>query len=195
MVQLVPPHPQTPSSLASLQIQTGFIFLVLAYQGCPGKEAVKWCSIVVVINSVDGNEGQSKRSRDEERGGEKRHREGEGRQHHRDDGERSHRRDDRRRDDREDTKHRDDRERRHRDDGTRSHHRDDGTRSHHRDERHRDDGAESRGRDRRHRGDVDRDREHGHSSKHRSEACCLLHVEAILFGRMSMLQVDGVITG
>jgi len=32
----------TPSSLASLKILNGLTFLVLAYPGCPGKEAVKW---------------------------------------------------------------------------------------------------------------------------------------------------------
>ena len=33
--------PRTPSSLVSFKIQTGFSFLVLAYPGCPGKEAIK----------------------------------------------------------------------------------------------------------------------------------------------------------
>jgi len=37
MVQLMPLHPETPSSLASC----GFAFLVLAYPVCPGKEAIK----------------------------------------------------------------------------------------------------------------------------------------------------------
>jgi len=36
-------HPQTPSSLASFKsIPDWFTFLVPAYPGCPGKEAVKW---------------------------------------------------------------------------------------------------------------------------------------------------------
>ena len=39
MVQLMPRHPKTPTSLASMQ--TGFAFLVPAYQDCPGKEAIK----------------------------------------------------------------------------------------------------------------------------------------------------------
>jgi len=41
MVQLMPLHPKTPSSLVSFKIQAGFTFLVPAYPGCPGKEAVK----------------------------------------------------------------------------------------------------------------------------------------------------------
>jgi len=41
MVQLMPLHPKTPSISCLTEIQTGFIFLVLAYPGCPGKEAVK----------------------------------------------------------------------------------------------------------------------------------------------------------
>jgi len=39
MAQLMP-LPLTVS--CSSKIQIGFIFLVLAYPGCPGKEAVKW---------------------------------------------------------------------------------------------------------------------------------------------------------
>ena len=34
-------NPQTPSSLASFKSRLGFTFLVPAYPGCPGKEAVK----------------------------------------------------------------------------------------------------------------------------------------------------------
>jgi len=45
----MPLHPKTPSSLASFKIQTDFTFLVLAYPGCPGKEAVKWVYVVVVV--------------------------------------------------------------------------------------------------------------------------------------------------
>jgi len=42
MVQLIPlpPH-DPPSSLASLKSRMVFAFLVLAYAGCPGKEAIK----------------------------------------------------------------------------------------------------------------------------------------------------------
>jgi len=40
MVQLMPLHPKTPSS-RHIWIQTGFSFLVPAYPGCTGKEAVK----------------------------------------------------------------------------------------------------------------------------------------------------------
>jgi len=44
-VQMMPLLPKTSSSLAliisCLIIQTGFTFLLLAYPGCPGKEAVK----------------------------------------------------------------------------------------------------------------------------------------------------------
>ena len=40
-LQVMPLLPQTPSSLASFEIQTGFTFLVPTYPGCPGKEAVK----------------------------------------------------------------------------------------------------------------------------------------------------------
>jgi len=39
MAQLIP-LPLTVS--CSSKIQIGFTFLVLAYPGCPGKEAVKW---------------------------------------------------------------------------------------------------------------------------------------------------------
>jgi len=34
--------PTPPSSLASFKSRLVFAFLVLAYPGCPGKEAVKW---------------------------------------------------------------------------------------------------------------------------------------------------------
>jgi len=42
------PLPLTVS--CSSKIQIGFTFLVLAYPGCPGKEAVKWLYVVVVSN-------------------------------------------------------------------------------------------------------------------------------------------------
>jgi len=35
--------PKTALNLVSFKIQNGFIFVVLAYPGYPGKEAVKWC--------------------------------------------------------------------------------------------------------------------------------------------------------
>jgi len=41
MVQLMPLHPKTPPSLASFKSKLVFNFLVPAYPGCPGKEAVK----------------------------------------------------------------------------------------------------------------------------------------------------------
>ena len=42
IVQLTPLHPQTTLSLASFKSRLhGFTFLVLAYLGCTGKEAVK----------------------------------------------------------------------------------------------------------------------------------------------------------
>jgi len=40
MVHLMPLNPKTPSSRLIL-IQAGFTFLVLAYPGCLGKEAIK----------------------------------------------------------------------------------------------------------------------------------------------------------
>ena len=43
VVQLMPLHPKTPPSLASLQSRLVLPFLVLAYpHTCAGKEAVKW---------------------------------------------------------------------------------------------------------------------------------------------------------
>jgi len=41
MVQLMQLHLKTPSSLASFKSQIGFTFLVPAYSGYPGKEAIK----------------------------------------------------------------------------------------------------------------------------------------------------------
>jgi len=43
MAQLMP-LPLTVS--CSSKIQIGFTFLVPAYPGCPGKEAVKWLSVM-----------------------------------------------------------------------------------------------------------------------------------------------------
>jgi len=40
MVQLMPLHPKTPSSLASFKSRLVLSFLVLAYPGCAGKETV-----------------------------------------------------------------------------------------------------------------------------------------------------------
>ena len=48
MVQLMP-LPLTVS--CSSKIQIGFTFLVPAYPGCPGKEAVKGCSVVVLSST------------------------------------------------------------------------------------------------------------------------------------------------
>jgi len=44
MVQLMPLHPQTPSSHASFKSRLVFTFLVPTYPGCPGKEAINRCS-------------------------------------------------------------------------------------------------------------------------------------------------------
>ena len=41
IVQLMPLHPKTPSSLASFKSRLVFAFLVLSCPVCPGKEAVK----------------------------------------------------------------------------------------------------------------------------------------------------------
>jgi len=40
VVQLMPPHPKTSSSLASFKSGLVFSFLVLANPGCPGKDAI-----------------------------------------------------------------------------------------------------------------------------------------------------------
>ena len=42
----------TPSSLASLKSGMAFTFLVSAYPGCPGKEAVKRLFFVFVLQRV-----------------------------------------------------------------------------------------------------------------------------------------------
>ena len=41
MVQLMPLHPKTPSSLVSFKSNSGFTFLVSVYPGCPGKQAIE----------------------------------------------------------------------------------------------------------------------------------------------------------
>jgi len=46
MAQLMP-LPLTVS--CSSKIQIGFTFLVLAYPGCPGKEAVKWLLLLLLL--------------------------------------------------------------------------------------------------------------------------------------------------
>ena len=46
MVQLMP-LPLTVS--CSSKIQIGFTFLVPAYPGCPGKEAVKWLLLLLLL--------------------------------------------------------------------------------------------------------------------------------------------------
>jgi len=43
------PLPLTVS--CSSKIQIGFTFLVPAYPGCPGKEAVKWLLLLLVVQS------------------------------------------------------------------------------------------------------------------------------------------------
>jgi len=49
MAQLMP-LPLTVS--CSSKIQIGFTFLVLAYPGCPGKEAVKWLWFSLLISCL-----------------------------------------------------------------------------------------------------------------------------------------------
>jgi len=44
------PLPLTVS--CSSKIQIGFTFLVPAYPGCPGKEAVKWLLLLVAMKPV-----------------------------------------------------------------------------------------------------------------------------------------------
>ena len=46
MVQLMPLTSQNPIISCLISIQTGFTFLILAYPGCPGKEAVRWVHVV-----------------------------------------------------------------------------------------------------------------------------------------------------
>jgi len=48
------PLPLTVS--CSSKIQIGFTFLVPAYPGCPGKEAVKWLLLLLLL--LRGQEGQ-----------------------------------------------------------------------------------------------------------------------------------------
>jgi len=36
----------------SSKIQIGFTFLVLAYPGCPGKEAVKWLLLLLLVHNA-----------------------------------------------------------------------------------------------------------------------------------------------
>ena len=49
MVQLMPLPSPNPIISCVIEIQTGFTFLVLAYPGCPGKEAVNGLVVVVVL--------------------------------------------------------------------------------------------------------------------------------------------------
>ena len=53
MAQLMP-LPLTVSR--SSKIQIGFTFQVPAYPGCPGKEAVKWLLLVVVVKIAAGSQ-------------------------------------------------------------------------------------------------------------------------------------------
>ena len=43
---------QNPIISCLIKIKTGFTFLVPAYPGCPGKEAVKHVVVVVVFSQV-----------------------------------------------------------------------------------------------------------------------------------------------
>jgi len=60
MVQLMPLLSPNPIISCLIEIQTGFTFLVLAYPGCPGTEAVKrvcvcvdvLLNIIVIINRL-----------------------------------------------------------------------------------------------------------------------------------------------
>jgi len=56
MAQLMP-LPLTVS--CSSKIQIGFTFLVLAYPGCPGKEAVKWLCSSQIPASLTVIKGQA----------------------------------------------------------------------------------------------------------------------------------------
>jgi len=49
MAQLMP-LPLTVSRTSKIQI--GFTFLVPAYPGCPGKEAVKWLLLLLLYNAI-----------------------------------------------------------------------------------------------------------------------------------------------
>ena len=51
MAQLMP-LPLTVS--CSSKVQIGFTFLVLAYPGCPGKEAVKWLLLLLLLFYLSG---------------------------------------------------------------------------------------------------------------------------------------------
>ena len=39
----------TPGSASGPTLGNGFTFLVPTYPGCPGKQAAKWCNVVVVV--------------------------------------------------------------------------------------------------------------------------------------------------
>jgi len=52
MVQLTHCHPIVSRLI---KIQIGLTFLVLAYPGCPGKEAVKWVSVCLSLCTVAGS--------------------------------------------------------------------------------------------------------------------------------------------
>jgi len=49
IVQLMPLHPKTPSSLASFKSRLVFIFLVPAHAGSPGKMVVKRACVYVCV--------------------------------------------------------------------------------------------------------------------------------------------------
>ena len=52
MVQLMPLLSPNPIISCLIEIQTGFTFLVLAYPGCPGTEAVKRVCVDVLLNII-----------------------------------------------------------------------------------------------------------------------------------------------
>jgi len=49
MVQLMPLQPIIP---CFIKIQNGSAFPVPAYQGCPGKEAIKWVFVLLVTQTA-----------------------------------------------------------------------------------------------------------------------------------------------
>ena len=51
---MVQPMPLPLTVSCSSKIQIGFTFLVLAYPGCPGKEAIKWLCSVAVLHPFNG---------------------------------------------------------------------------------------------------------------------------------------------
>ena len=50
VIQLMPLPSQNPIISCLVRIQTGFTFLVLAYPGCHGKEAVTWVLVCFCLS-------------------------------------------------------------------------------------------------------------------------------------------------